>query len=326
MTLTMKQHILLTALILTALTSFTQQKYFEGEITYHVAINSKSQNLSDKDAYKVLATGETLVFTIKNGNYKRRSDLAEEYIISKDKKQYVKFKNLDTLYYMDFAFDTTKVLDIIKDSGTYKVNNYDCKSITLKTAKATKLFLYAPSLLLNPEYDKDNTVAQYNIFSRESGGALWLFARTDYSFLREIDSAIKVDPKAIDDHIFDLPALPKKELSPLSLITFAKFRGGNGAWLKYLNSSLDEKVAAKYVKLPKGQKEASQKVIVEFTVSADGSVSNPHVVNEKEVNPHLAKEALRVITESPRWQPATYYGQKIASNTFQPIVFMVQSE
>jgi TonB family protein len=131
--------------------------------------------------------------------------------------------------------------------------------------------------------------------------------------------------KNIDDHIFDLPNLPVKKYTQEGLRTSARFPGKEGAWLKYLQSNLDSKVGAKYLKFPKGQTEASQEVIVAFIVNEDGTVSNIQAVNKSEVHPKLAEEAIRVVRDSPRWVPATLYGEKVQGSIRQPIVFKVTS-
>jgi hypothetical protein len=94
-----------------------------------------------------------------------------------------------------------------------------------------------------------------------------------------------------------------------------------GGWIKYLNSNLDASVGAKYIKIQKGEKEASQTVMVRFMVNDRGVVMNAEVVNKKEVHSKLADEALRVVASSPPWIPATIYGEITVYWQTQPIVF-----
>jgi TonB family protein len=103
----------------------------------------------------------------------------------------------------------------------------------------------------------------------------------------------------------------------------ARFTEKENAWNIYLKNNLNESVAAKYVKLSKGQDTASERVIVSFVVSEDGNISNIRVQNKDEVNSKLAGEAIRVIREFPRWIPATIYGEKVKFTVNQPIVFAV---
>src|ERR1700730_4355768 len=115
----------------------------------------------------------------------------------------------------------------------------------------------------------------------------------------------------IDSHVFDLPNLPQKNILMTSLFNPARFPGKEKAWNIYLKNNLNESVAAKYVKLSKGHDTASERVIVSFVVSEDGNISNIGVLNKDQVNSKLAGEAIRVIRESPRWIPATIYGEKV---------------
>ncbi len=134
-------------------------------------------------------------------------------------------------------------------------------------------------------------------------------------------SCTGIQQKAVDDHVFDLPALPVAKFTVTSLHTPAKFRSSDNAWQKYLTANLDTKIAEKYLKIPKGSKEATQAVIVEFRVAENGELSEIQVANKTEVHPKLAEEAIRVVREAPGWTPATIYGEKIASWCRQPVVF-----
>lgn len=64
------------------------------------------------------------------------------------------------------------------------------------------------------------------------------------------------------------------------------------------------------------------RVMVEFTVRADGSVSNVKVL--RGVDPSLDQEALRVVRSSPRWTPGEHDGKQI-DFTFQvPVIFQLK--
>ena len=62
------------------------------------------------------------------------------------------------------------------------------------------------------------------------------------------------------------------------------------------------------------------RVIVEFTIATDGSVTNPKV--KESVDPVLDKEALRVVSEMPRWNPGKENGKVVSMKTSVPIQFM----
>jgi len=63
------------------------------------------------------------------------------------------------------------------------------------------------------------------------------------------------------------------------------------------------------------------KVIIGFTVEKDGTVS--HVTIKQEVNPELDAEALRLF-RMLLWEPATSYGNPVASENVFPIEFNIK--
>jgi hypothetical protein len=319
----MKRIILFSFVALSGMRSFCQQPYFEGTLTYHVSVQSKFDNLSERDAEKVLASGGTLTVDCKNGNYRQEGPYVEEITIVKDKKAYVKFPKLDTLYYIDFPTDTSGLQGVQKTDSIFRVAGYACKAITLRTINYTNRYYYTETLRNNPAWEMENTIGYNHVRARETGAAVNLWERSENAVGIITDSCIRVEQKSIDDHVFDLPALPMKKFDPATLESIPRFPGKDGAWLKYLQSNLDPNIAAKYVKLPKDQQQAQVTVQVEFVVSEDGSISDIQVVNKKDVHPKLAAEAVRVIAESPRWVPAQFYGQKITRSVRQPVVFAV---
>ena len=92
------------------------------------------------------------------------------------------------------------------------------------------------------------------------------------------------------------------------------FPGGGSALMSYLMT---------HVKYPQ---EASAKgimgrVIVNFVVETDGTVSNVTVVDSK--NPYLDREAARVVMSMPKWIPAKHEGQAVRVKYSLPISFQL---
>ena len=77
---------------------------------------------------------------------------------------------------------------------------------------------------------------------------------------------------------------------------------------KYLQPNLNSQVAAKYLKIPKGEQGTSAGD-ANVLVNEYGKVSNAEILNKKEVPPKLAEEALKVLNESPLWRPAPFLGE-----------------
>jgi hypothetical protein len=301
-----------------------QKKDFEGRLTYKVTVRSKSKEADDK-FFKLLyaANGDKQVVAIKNGMIKQSLGLYEAWYIGKSKRVYLKFRNIDTLFYRDYSDDTARVTDIVKSDSAASLQGYPCKSILLKKQPGTAFFLYTDALQQNIEYEKDNTLDNMNVLIREIGGATWLYCKNDYPWAIVTDSCLLVDKSPVDDQLFDLPPIPQKKLSEQSIIRKAIFRGGSTAWMRYLQNNLNASLGLRYIKMPKGEKEASVQVQLRFIISEDGSISNIVVINKAEVDPHLANEAMRVIRESPPWEAATIYGVKTKMPVTQPINFRI---
>jgi periplasmic protein TonB len=307
----------------TAQTHANPPAYFQGSLVYRVSVRSKVDDLSDRDAHKVLTIGDLLTVTIKNGNYKLSTEYADTYIIKDDRKEYIKFRKIDTVFYLDFSSDTSHVSGIIKNNTVVMVGNYPCKSITIETGKVSRQYYYSTELHTNPEDDQHNTLAQADIYADATDGALRLWTQAEYPFATETDSCIRVEKRLVDDHVFHLPDLPIRELFSAPRIFFPRFPDGDAAWKAYVDSTVNSKLAARYVKIPKGELEGWETVILEFAVAEDGTLSNIHIVNDKDVNPRLAEEAMRVMRLSPKWLPATFYGEKVKWTCQQGVEFNV---
>ncbi len=67
------------------------------------------------------------------------------------------------------------------------------------------------------------------------------------------------------------------------------------------------------------------RVIVQFVVNADGSISDAKVI--KSVHPHLDKEALRVVNAMPswRWEPGIKDGKRVRVQFALPITFKLNN-
>ena len=62
-------------------------------------------------------------------------------------------------------------------------------------------------------------------------------------------------------------------------------------------------------------------VIVQFTINTVGRVVNTKIL--KSVDAILDKEVLRVVSMSPKWQPARWRGERIETHYTLPIKFVL---
>ena len=121
------------------------------------------------------------------------------------------------------------------------------------------------------------------------------------------------DSITVDDRIFT-----KVEVE-------ADFVGGNEGWKKFLMANLKLDKISRKVKIPKGETEVRETVIVKFIVSKNGSISGVSVENE-ECNKLFKAEAIRVIISSPNWVPAQQNGRKVNAYRRQPITFLITKD
>ena len=99
----------------------------------------------------------------------------------------------------------------------------------------------------------------------------------------------------------------------------AEFPGGTEGWSRYLQRNLNQDIP-----LQEGAPAGKYSVVVSFTVSAGGSISD--VVAENDPGFGTALEAIRVIKKGPLWNPANQNGRKVPCKHKQVITFVVAAE
>ena len=109
----------------------------------------------------------------------------------------------------------------------------------------------------------------------------------------------------------------EEEAIPFQLVEEKpKFRGGDAnafsAWV------------AKNLNYPEVAKEngVQGRVMLQFTVNPDGSVSNVKVL--RGVDPSLDKEAVRVVSSSPKWTPGKQRDRAVKVTYTFPVIFQLR--
>jgi hypothetical protein len=317
----MKKTIIFFSAAIFSIESVAQSKDFEGIITYKVDVHSKTDGVSDKIWWNMTALGDNVMITVKQGNYRQVSGISDIYFINKKQRAYFRFRGYDTLYYMNYADDTTSVLGFSKTGEKKTIAGFDCTTLSVQTPGATRKYYTAPALYLNPDYDKNNRISQTDLVARETQSLVLGFDEVNDSYTMS-QIATKVDQLPVDDKVFELPSLPEKKFSIESFMKPPSFNR-TGGFMKYVELNVDGNLGAKYIKIPKGEKETSQTVEVVFMINEKGKVVNARVVNKDEVHPKLAEEALRVVAASPPWAPATIFGEKTIFYQKQLVTFQL---
>lgn len=96
-----------------------------------------------------------------------------------------------------------------------------------------------------------------------------------------------------------------------------QFPGGFDSLMKFLSQNTKYPVSAQ-------QKEISGRVIVQFVVEADGTISRSKII--RGVDPDLDAEALRVVKSMPKWIPGENDGKKVAAQFTVPIMFNLMKD
>lgn len=111
------------------------------------------------------------------------------------------------------------------------------------------------------------------------------------------------------------PTVVDMELNPLNfriVEELPEFPGGATAFMKWLTKNLRYPTSAQ-------QRKVEGKVVAQFIVNTDGSISNLELVNS--VDPSLDREALRVLRMMPNWKAGKQDGKTCRTQVCIPIVF-----
>jgi len=110
---------------------------------------------------------------------------------------------------------------------------------------------------------------------------------------------------------------------PMELYTVIQmppeFNGGLEKWKEFLEKNLKWKIPLKN-KAPAGK----YTVILKFSVDEEGNLSN--IIAENDPGFGTKEEAIRVLSKSPKWKPATQNGKAIKYNHKQSITFLVSDQ
>ncbi|MFV0546566.1 MAG: TonB family protein [Bacteroides sp.] len=94
-----------------------------------------------------------------------------------------------------------------------------------------------------------------------------------------------------------------------------QYPGGEAGLLKYMIQTI------KYPKIAVKNKEEG-KVLVQMVIDETGDLSNVKIV--KSVSPTLDAEAIRVVSNMPKWKPGKQRGQAVAVEYTMPVLFRLQ--
>jgi protein TonB len=117
----------------------------------------------------------------------------------------------------------------------------------------------------------------------------------------------KVVGSVINNKTYSYAAIQKKP----------HFPGGQKALLKWIRE---------HFKYPSRAQAANVQgtVYVGFTIAADGSITNVHIIKGKKIGFGLPEEALKLIKNMPNWIPGAQNGVKVPVRYSVPVVFRLK--
>ncbi len=119
----------------------------------------------------------------------------------------------------------------------------------------------------------------------------------------------------VKEQVIAEPVVDDEPVSIAMVEQKPSFPGGEAAMYTWLSQNI--------VYPPAASEEGVQgRVVVEFVVGKDGSITNARVVRTR--HPALDREALRVIQAMPRWIPGRNNGQPVKVTYTLPVTFRLQ--
>jgi TonB family protein len=106
-----------------------------------------------------------------------------------------------------------------------------------------------------------------------------------------------------------------KKINNFIMAREAEFNGGESAWQAYLKKSIDKDFAVK-----RDRDSTFPSAEVSFTIDEEGQVTNPKITRSSGFK-NVDKDALRVISDSPKWTPAISYNKAIKANKVQTVMY-----
>ena len=129
------------------------------------------------------------------------------------------------------------------------------------------------------------------------------------------------DASAAQQETFVAPVVEEEEEEESAQQIFTvvekqpEFPGGTAELFKYLSKAIKYPVIAQ-------ENGIQGRVVCSFVVNRDGSIVDIQVM--RGVDPSLDKEAIRVISETPKWKPGEQRGKPVRVRFILPVQFRLQ--
>ena len=199
----------------------------------------------------------------------------------------------------------------IKDGNLYQCTSYWKDNNTLKGKAA-----YTDAALTAP----DGTLVTYDRKGRLEDSIFYEDGTLDFSYRYYPNGQVAVHyhlPYGKKEGVTETFDENGKKINNFIMSREAEFKGGEGAWLAYIKKNTDKDLA-----LSRDKNGAVPGVEIEFIVDEEGQVINPKITRSSG-HKNIDKDALRVISDSPKWNPAISYNKPIKANKVQTVTYDV---
>ena len=131
--------------------------------------------------------------------------------------------------------------------------------------------------------------------------------------LKEVVMGVPVPAAGTDS------ATAKSNIVFLEVENTPSFKGGDREWRKFLERNINANIPVENHAPP-----GTYKVDVQFIVDKDGAVRNIKALTSHGYG--MEEEAVRLLKNSPEWEPAKQNGKAVAMYRIQPVSFVVMDE
>ena len=199
----------------------------------------------------------------------------------------------------------------IKDGNLYQCTTY-WKDNNAVRGTAT----YPDTTLSSP----DGTLVTYDRKGRLEDSIFYAEGAVDFSYHYYPNGQVAVHyhlPYGKKEGVTEAFDESGKKIKDITISKEAEFKGGEDAWQAYLKKSTDKDLAGK-----RDKNGVVPGVEVEFTIDEEGQVTDPKITRSSGFK-NVDKDALRVISDSPKWNPAISYNKAIKAHKVQTVAYDV---
>ena len=138
--------------------------------------------------------------------------------------------------------------------------------------------------------------------------------------VEDIDINAEVDQdEIIEEYVYEAPEMEDEEIQEEEIFKSVEeqpeFPGGTAKLLEYVQKNLKYPMMAR-------ESDIQGRVFVGFIVEKDGSITNVKVL--RGIDPALEKEAVRVVSSSPKWEPGRQRDRAVNVTYTFPVIFQLR--